>query len=118
LAELSELLELELTGSILTFDPGFDTDEAAEDIRKHTWIPVIKPNPRGTKDETKLHEQFEAFDAIKADYKKRHHIERTYAWEDTYRRLVIRYETRHEIHQGFKYLAYSMINLRWFVKSK
>lgn len=103
---------------MLTFDPGFDTEEAAEEISKHQWIPVIKPNPRGTKDEAKLHAQFEAFDSIQQHYKKRHHIERTYAWEDTYRRLVIRYETRHEIHQGFKYLAYSMINLRWFVKSE
>ncbi|MBI5222099.1 MAG: transposase [Candidatus Magasanikbacteria bacterium] len=49
-------------------------------------------------------------------YKERFKIERTFAWQDTYRKLVTRYERLESIHNGFKYLAYSMVNLRVFVK--
>ena len=39
-------------------------------------------------------------------------------WEDIYRKLVIRYERLQCTHLGFKYLAYSMINLRWLIGKK
>jgi transposase len=45
-------------------------------------------------------------------YKERFKIERTFAWQDTYRKLVIRYEKLECTHLGFKHLAYTMINLR------
>ena len=48
-------------------------------------------------------------------YKERCRVERCFAWEDTYRKLVIRYERLHATHLGFKYLAFTMINLRWFL---
>lgn len=118
LATLAELLELDIKDSFVTLDPGFDSEGAEEEIEMHDLRPAIKPNPRGTKSESKLHEQFERFDEIKHIYKERHKVERSFAWEDTYRRLVIRYEKLDVIHEGFKFLAYSMINLRWFIRSK
>jgi len=118
LSTLAELLELDIKDSFVTLDPGFDSEGAEEEIEMHDLRPAIKPNPRGTKSETKLHEQFERFDEIKHIYKERHKVERSFAWEDTYRRLVIRYERLDVIHEGFKFLAYSMINLRWFIRSR
>ena len=84
----------------------------------HELVPIIKPNPRGNKNEVSLHAQFEKFDGIKHIYKERYKVERSFAWEDNYRRLVIRYEKLDVVHEGFKFLAYSMINLRWFIKRK
>jgi len=75
-------------------------------------IPVIKPNPRGIKDHTKLEQLYQDFD--ETIYKERYKLERTFAWQDTYRKLVIRYEKLQATHLGFKYLAYSMINFRSF----
>lgn len=118
LTTLAELLELDIKDSFVTLDPGFDSEGTEEEIEMHDLRPAIKPNPRGTKSETKLHEQFERFDEIKHIYKERYKVERSFAWEDTYRRLVTRYERLDVIHEGFKFLAYSMINLRWFIRSK
>jgi hypothetical protein len=118
LTTLAEILELDIKDSFVTLDPGFDSEGAEEEIEMHDLVPIIKPNPRSTKNESKLHEQFEKFDSIKHIYKERYKVERSFAWEDTYRRLVTRYEKLDVVHEGFKFLAYSMINLRWFIKSK
>ena len=73
-------------------------------------FPVIKPNRGNTMDEKKLELMYANFN--ETIYKERYRIERTFAWQDTYRKLVIRYETLEATHNGLKYLAYSMINLR------
>jgi len=41
-------------------------------------------------------------------------IERIFAWEDKYRRLLLRFERQSEVHYAFKTLAYTLINLRHF----
>ena len=118
LTTLADTLELEITDSWITLDPGFDSEGAEEEVEMHQLRPAIKPNPRNTKSEAKLHEQFERFDEIKHIYKERYKVERSFAWEDTYRRLNTRYDRLKETHEGFKFLAYSLINLRWFIKTK
>ena len=118
LTTLTDILELETKDSNLTLDPAFDSEGAEEEIEMHDLVPIIKPNPRANKDQTRLHEQFEKFDAIQHVYKERFKVERSFAWEDTYRRLNIRYDRLKETHEGFKFLAYSLINLRWFIKTK
>jgi hypothetical protein len=111
------MLELDITDSCLTLDPAFDSENAEEEIIKHNLVPIIKPNPRSSKREEVLHEQFERFDEIKHIYKERWKVERSFAWEKTYRKLGTRYERLKETHEGFKFLAYSLINLRWFIKN-
>lgn len=39
-------------------------------------------------------------------------VERTFGWQDTLRKLVIRYDRLPEIRKGCRLLAYSMINFR------
>jgi transposase len=39
-------------------------------------------------------------------------VERTFGWQDTYRRLAISYDRLEEIRLGFRHLAYAMINFR------
>lgn len=112
LTDFASLIGLDLAGSYFTLDSGFDSNLNKWLIRSHEMIPVIKPNQRGTKDETKLEAMYTDFN--EPIYEKRFVIERTFAWQDTYRCLVIRFERLPETHIGFKYLAYSMMNLRAF----
>jgi len=110
---MTDLLELDLTDTAITLDSGFDSGYNRAMISRYGLIPVVKPNPRNTKDESKLKALREDFD--EQTYRERYKIERCFAWEDVYRKLVIRYEKLQATHLGFKYLAYSMINLRWFI---
>jgi transposase len=112
LMESADLLNLSLVGSYVTLDSGFDSETNRELIRSYEMIPAIKPNHRGTKDTEKREERDEAFRDVEHIYKERHRVERSYAWEDTYRKLVIRYEKLQCTFLGFRYLAYSMMNFR------
>lgn len=116
LMETANLLELDLAGSYLTLDSGFDSDANKITISGQGLIPVIHPNPRGIKNQEKIDTLWEVFEPHRPTYKERYKIERSFAWEDVYRRLVIRYERLQSTHMGFKYLAYSMINLRWCIR--
>jgi transposase len=114
LMEIAALRSWDLQNSFLTLDAGFDSEANRALIRWHDLTPVIKPNPRRLKDQDLIDELYLDF---RSDiYKERFKIERTFAWADTYRKLVIRYEKLECTHNGFRYLAYSMINLRVFFK--
>jgi len=39
-------------------------------------------------------------------------VERTFAWEDKFKRLLLRFERIQQRHYGMKLLAYTLINLR------
>lgn len=110
LTDLANLISMDLSGSYFTLDSGFDSEHNKWLIRSHDMIPVIKPNRRGTKDEKKIEIMYADFN--EPIYQKRFTIERTFAWQDTYRKLVTRYEKLEATHTGFKYLAYSVMNLR------
>jgi hypothetical protein len=116
LTDMADLLGLDLENSYLTLDSGFDSEYNKWKIKSIKMIPVIKPNRRGIKKEEKLEELYNNFnDNI---YKERFKIERTFAWQDTYRKLSMRYEKLECIHTGFRYLAYSVMNLRGFMKAE
>ena len=110
LMDTADILGLNLAGSYLTLDAGFDSLANKTLIAWNELIPVIKPNVRGTKDEDKKELMFADFN--EEIYRERIAIERCFAWQDTYRKLVIRYEKLQATHLGFKHLAYTMINYR------
>ena len=41
-------------------------------------------------------------------------VERTFAWEDKFKRLLLRFERIQQRHYGMKLLGYTLINLRAF----
>jgi hypothetical protein len=43
-------------------------------------------------------------------------IERVFAWEDKFRRLLLRFERISSLHYSLKTLAHTMINLRHFCR--
>lgn len=113
LVDFASLISLDLTGSYFTLDSGFYSDYNHWLIRSHDMIPVIKPNRRGTKDEKKIDEMYDNFNELV--YKLRCAVERTFAWQDVYRRVATCYDRLESTRLGFKNLAYSLINLRCFV---
>ena len=118
LLETANLLNLDIDESYFTLDSGFDSLFNKTIISEARLIPIIKFNLRGLKDREKIERIFYDFETIEFIYKERYKIERCFAWEDTYRKLVIRYERLQSTFMGFRYLAYSMINFRWFFGKK
>ena len=114
LADMADLIGFDLENSYLTLDTGFWSSYNRRRIRQINMIPVIRPNRGALKDEKKIERLFADFK--EHIYKTRFTIERTFGWQDTYRKLVIRYEKLESTHNGFKYLAYSVMNLRGFFK--
>lgn len=111
--DLASVLGLDTDASSTTWDSGFDSRDNHDRLLFHGFIPVIKPNQRGTKNQEKINERLDAFDEV--TYKQRFKIERTFAWADSYRKLAVRYERLECTFLGFQYLAYSMMNLKTFV---
>ena len=112
LLEIAEDLGWNLRKSFITLDAGFYSNFNRGIIRYAGMVPVIRPNPRGIKNPEKLEQIWNDFFPVEHIYKERYRIERCFAWEDTYRKLTIRYEKRQDTFMGFRYLGYSMINLR------
>jgi transposase len=44
----------------------------------------------------------------------RDRVERTFAWEDKFKRLLLRFEHIQQRHYGMKLMAYTLINVRHF----
>ena len=104
-----------LVGVELNGDPGFDSKKNRKAIWNAGMKPNILENPRRC-DTTKPKRGRPRY-FNKKSYTKRFTVERTFAWEDTYRSLVIRYDRKSSNYRGRKLLAYTLINLRWFCGS-
>ena len=70
----------------------------------------IKENPRHRK--TTKRGRKRLFNA--AIHALRMRVERTFAWEDKFKRLLLRFEHIQQRHYGMKLLAYTLMNLRAF----
>jgi len=106
----SKRIGMDLSGDALTLDSGFDAKVNHKLIREHGLIPVIHPNRRNAKEPIVIARMFRWFD--KEIYKERYKVERTFGWQDTYRKLALSYDKLKETRLGFRHLAYSMINFR------
>ena len=74
-------------------------------------IPTIKENPRHHKRTKRGRKRF--FHATIHALRMR--VEQTFAWEDTCKRLLLRFERIQQRHSGMKWLAYTLIALRAFL---
>jgi len=105
---------LELNKTILSLDAAYDSRANRKAIFNRGMIPNIHENPRGKTTPKRGRQPF--FEP--ALYQERFFtIERVFAWEDKFRRLLIRFERISQLHYAMKSLAYTMINLRHFCKS-
>ena len=101
---------LDLRGAYLNLDGGFDSARNRKCIFNAGLIPNIKENPRHRKRPKRGRKRF--FNA--AIQALRLCVERTFAWEDKFKRLLLRFERIQQRHYGMKLLAYTLINLRAF----
>jgi hypothetical protein len=99
---------LDLGGTIVSLDGVYDCRVNRRAIFNRGMVPNINPNPRGRKQSKQGRKPiFEP-----AIFKERFRtIERVFAWEDKFRRLLLRFERISGLHYVFKTLAYTMINL-------
>ncbi len=101
---------LAVSGAVLNLDAGFDSKANRKCVFNAGLKPNIKENPRNRQTPKRGRKRF--FDA--GLYKLRFTVERTFAWEDKFKRLLLRFETLPTHHLGFKLLAFTLINLREF----
>jgi transposase len=73
-------------------------------------IPNIPVNPR-QRQRTKRG-RLRCFNA--AIHALRTRVDRTFAWEDQFKRLLLRFEYLQQRHFGMQLLAYALINMREF----
>jgi transposase len=100
-----------LKGIIASLDSAYDSSSNRKKIFNAGMIPNIKQNPRNRCKEKRgrkrLYEDWifqERFETV----------ERVFAWEDKFKRLLLRFERISLHHFGMKLIAYTMINLRHF----
>jgi transposase len=110
LKRVARAVGLDVTGAVLNLDAGFDSKANRKCIFNAGLTPNIKENPRNRQKPKRGRKRF--FDEIR--YKLRFTVERTFAWEDKFKRLLLRFETKQVRHLGFKLLAFTLINLREF----
>lgn len=106
-------LGISLAGVIFNLDSGFDSKKNRRIVYSLGLKPNIKDNPRNRKSTRLGRKRF--FDSV--IYKLRFAVERSFAWEDKFRRLIVRWEHIHSRHASFHLLAFSLINLRYFCAS-
>jgi hypothetical protein len=77
-------------------------------------VPNIPENPRGRVSPKRGRKRM----FQQAVYEERFFtIERVFAWEDKFKRLLLRFERISRLHYALKSLAYTLINLRHFCAS-
>ena len=101
-------LGLSIVGAFFNADSGFDTQAARKICFNHHIIPNIAENKRNRK-YTKLGRK-RLFNA--AVYKDRFASERTFAWIDKFRALLMRFDIKKIYFMGSHFLAFTLINLR------
>jgi hypothetical protein len=110
LKQVAKEVGVDLRGAYVNLDGGFDSRHNRKLIFNAGMIPNITENPRHRKTTKRGRKRFfnEAIHAL------RMHVERTFAWEDKFKRLLLRFERMQQRHYGMKLMAYTVINLREF----
>jgi hypothetical protein len=99
---------LSMAGTFFNADSAFDTRDARKVCFNHRLIPNIAENKRNRKS-TKLGRK-RLFNPTL--YKDRFASERTFAWIDKFRALLVRFDIKKTYFMGSHFLAFAQINLR------
>ena len=110
LKQVAQEVGWDLRGAYGNLDGGFDSRANRQCIFHAGMLPNIKANPRHRTTIKRGRKWW--FNA--AIHALRMRVERTFAWEDTCKRRLLRCERIQQRHYGMKVLAYTLINLRKF----
>jgi transposase len=101
-------LGLKIEGSYFNADSAFDSKAARKVCFNHGLIPNIPENKRNRKQAKRGRKRL----FNKEVYKNRFVSERSFAWIDKFKTLLIRFERKDCHCLGFHYIAFALINIR------
>jgi len=101
-------LGLDFLGAFFNADSAFDTKAARKVCFNHGVIPNIAENKRNRKYTKRGRKRLFNPDV----YKHRFSSERSFAWIDKFRALLIRFDRKDVYFMGGHHIAFAMINLR------
>jgi len=110
LKQVAKQVGLDLRDAYLNLDGGFDSAHNRKCVFNAGMIPNIPENPRNRKHPKRGRKR--RFNA--AIHTLRLRVERTFAWEDKFKRLLLRFEHIQHRHYGMKLMGDMLINLRVF----
>ena len=98
LKRVARLADLTIDGAYLNLDSGFDSRHDRKAIFNAGLVPNVKENPRNRKTPRRGRKRLfnAAIDALPLC------VERTFAWEDKFKRLLLRFEFKQQRHYGMK----------------
>jgi transposase len=101
-------LGLSFTGAYFNGDSAFDTKAARKTCFNHGLIPNMAENKRNRKKPKRGRKRLFNTEV----YKRRFVAERSFAWIDKFKRLLIRFERKDVYFLAGHHIAFAMINLR------
>ena len=111
LKKIAKTIGVKLAGGTMSLDGIYNSRSNRKAIFNLHMTPNIPENKRNRK-KTKRGKKQTFYQQI---FKERFRtIERVFAWEDKFKRLLLRFEFHSIHHYAMKAIAYSMINLRHF----
>ena len=102
---------LDIEGALFNADMAFDTRDARKTCFNHGVVPNIPENTRNRKRPKPGPKRF--FD--EEGYKHRFSSERSFAWIDKFKRILVRFERKDAYFFGLHCIAFAMINLRHLI---
>jgi hypothetical protein len=110
LKRVAKTVGFDLGGASLNLDSGFDSTHNRTCMFNAGMIPNIKENPCHRKRIKRGRKR--VFNA--AIHVLRTRVDRTFAWEDRFKRLLLRFACIQLRHFGMKLMAYTLLNVREF----
>jgi len=101
-------LDLQISGAYFNADKAFDTKAARKTCFNHGLIPNIDENTRNRKTAKRGRKRFFNQEV----YKRRFTSERSFAWIDKFRALLLRFDRCEFYFLGAHFIAFALINLR------
>lgn len=111
LLEIAKVVGLELADSTMSLDGVYNSRKNRKTIFNLGMTPNMPENQGNRKKPKRGRKQIYDQDIFAERFRT---IERVFAWEDKFKRLLQRFEFHSEHHYAMKTIAYSMINLRYF----
>ena len=106
-------LGLHIKGAFFNADKAFDTIDARKTCFNHGLIPNMDKNKRNNKRTKRGRKRLFNSDV----YKHRFTSERSFAWIDKFRALLIRFDRKDAFFLGAHFIAFALINLRHIIQS-
>ena len=107
-------LKLDLNGVSINLDPGFDSKKNRRALRNLGLVPNVAENIRNRNPDFPKKGRPRQFN-IKT-YHSRSALEKLFAWQDTYRAMVIRYSRKQAHFIAQNLLTFTLINLRHVIR--